>query len=252
MKLIVLSLILAITTLSNGCGIPPKFWCDSAEIAERCGVLMQCQDFYINSSPVVQVDLYYEALCPFCRDFITSQLYPTWTTLSKTGIFNTNLVPYGNAHETSDPTTGAYKYECQHGPDECTLNAVENCVMHYANNKVESYLPVINCIEASESPMTDAEKCVTKGGLSWAKVEGCANGTESNKLLHDAAVRTGRLDPPHKYVPWIVVNGAHSDEMQNAAQENLLKFVCDAYKGKKPAECAMYASSRRSFMRTYA
>jgi interferon gamma-inducible protein 30 len=34
----------------------------------------------------------------------------------------------------------------------------------------------------------------------------CFNGTLGNQLEHQMAVKTEALDPPHKYVPWIVLN----------------------------------------------
>ncbi len=33
----------------------------------------------------VQMDLYYEALCPDCTGFITKELYPVWEALKNTG-----------------------------------------------------------------------------------------------------------------------------------------------------------------------
>lgn len=41
------------------------------------------------------IDLYYETLCPGCRIFIASQLYPTWEKVPQ--LINITLVPYGNA-----------------------------------------------------------------------------------------------------------------------------------------------------------
>ena len=83
---------------SAKCNIHPKYWCQNANIRKECDVLNSCREFYSNTDPV-SIELYYESLCPFCRQFITEQLYPTWNKLLKTGIMNVTLVAYGNAVE---------------------------------------------------------------------------------------------------------------------------------------------------------
>ena len=42
--------------------------------------------------------------------------------------------------------------------------------------------------------------------------------------------KTESLDPPHNFVPWIVVDGEHDNEIQQAAMDNLLALVCKLYK----------------------
>jgi len=221
------------------CEISPKYWCDSVDVATNCGVFHLCQDhlFPSESAKPVQVDLYYEALCPFCKQFITQQLFPTWVTLYKFQMINISLVPYGNAKEQKI-SQYKYNYTCQHGPDECVLNTIENCIMNQTD--FDNYFPIINCIENSEDPIQEAKSCVKKGNLSWKKVEHCTNGSLGNRLTHEAAVKTSQLNPSHTYVPWIVVNGEHTESMQNDAQKDLLKLICDTYTGKTPKVCDTY------------
>ena len=57
-----------------------------------------------------------------------------------------------------------------------------------------------------------------------------AQGPEGNRLEHAMGAKTESLDPPHNYVPWIVVEGEHDNELQQAAMDNLLALVCKLYK----------------------
>jgi len=46
-----------------------------------------CQSALTEKAPngPVLVELYHESLCPYCREFITDQLYPTYVKLADTG-----------------------------------------------------------------------------------------------------------------------------------------------------------------------
>ena len=65
-------------------------------------------------------------------------------------------------------------------------------------------------------------------------------GAEGNELLHQFAVLTDNLVPPHRYVPHIVIDGVHDEQLQDLAQTDLLKFVCEMYSGEKPEACLVF------------
>jgi interferon gamma-inducible protein 30 len=76
----------------------------------------------INADDKVNFALYYETLCPDCRNFMTTELTRAYQ--SVLSITNISIVPYGNARETYDSTTQLYEFTCQHGAPECLGNII--------------------------------------------------------------------------------------------------------------------------------
>jgi len=147
------------------------------------------------------------------------------------------LYPYGNAHESQNPD-GSWKFECQHGTDECLGNLLEVCVMAHLDWDFNSYLPVISCMEGADNPVEAARGCVKYlSNLPFKAVKACAKGPEGNTLMHTMANKTESLEPTHKYVPWVVVQGNHTEELEQKALDDLVGLVCEMYQGKKPAQC---------------
>ena len=57
-------------------------------------------------------------------------------------------------------------------------------------------------------------------------------GVEGNSLMHEFGLKTESLNPPHNYVPWIVVNGQHNQTLQNQALTDLTGLICQTYQVK--------------------
>jgi interferon gamma-inducible protein 30 len=51
-----------------------------------------------------------------------------------------------------------------------------------------------------------------------------------NQLQHIYAVRTENLQPQHQYVPWVTINGVHTEPMEREAERDLVKLICQTYK----------------------
>ncbi|XP_013783612.1 gamma-interferon-inducible lysosomal thiol reductase-like isoform X1 [Limulus polyphemus] len=183
-------------------------------------------------APPVSLGLYYESLCPYCRQFIVGQLWPTYSHLSV--VMNLTLVPFGNAQVTKDGDK--WKFTCQHGPNECYSNIVQTCGLFYITSTKTS-LNFIQCISAADEPWQAGEKCAESLQLDWEAISTCANGTHGNNLEYEMAKKTLSLDPPHQYSPWITLNGVHTEEIQDQAQNDLFDLICETYKGEKPSAC---------------
>ncbi|KAL8589550.1 hypothetical protein ACOMHN_015936 [Nucella lapillus] len=232
-------LLLAIVGAANACRFPPRLWCDSKEIAMQCKVFDQCTESVWREeklgAPVVSFELYFESDCPYCQLFIADQLYPTFTKVGS--IMNLTLVPFGNAEEKMQGDH--WEFTCQHGKEECVGNLLETCAIHVMKGDYTRIMPFINCIESSQNyPMKAVKVCAGQHGAPLGEIMQCYNSTEGNLLEHQMAQRTDALKPSHQYVPWVVLNGVHTEKINTEATENLLKLICDTYTGPKPEACS--------------
>ncbi|MBN3289150.1 GILT reductase, partial [Polypterus senegalus] len=207
------------TALGSTCDLaqdrmPAEQWCRASNDTEP-------------PAAMVDVSLYYESLCPGCRAFLVFQLFPTWLLLSE--IMNVTLVPYGNAKEQFDGKQ--WQFTCQHGEQECLGNLIETCLMNVLLQPSE-YIPVIFCMESSEDVVNNAEACLKlyQPDVQWDTIMNCVKGDQGNKLMHANALMTDALKPPHEYVPWVTINGEHTEELQQEAMNSLHTLVCKTYK----------------------
>ncbi|XP_074834309.1 gamma-interferon-inducible lysosomal thiol reductase [Carettochelys insculpta] len=232
---------LALWALSWGdaqpaCNYPPQLWCSSRKIAVACQAEKHCPKFHLRppAPQPVALSLYYESLCPACAKFLVTQLFPTWLMLHD--ILNITLVPYGNAMEKN--VSGRWQFQCQHGEEECLGNMLETCLMYHLQD-FEQYFPVIFCMESGTSVVDNLAAClqVYAPTAKLADIQACVKGDLGNKLMHRNAQMTDALNPPHDYVPWILVNGKHTTELQGRAQSALFRMVCEMYTGEKPDAC---------------
>ncbi|XP_063003467.1 gamma-interferon-inducible lysosomal thiol reductase [Elgaria multicarinata webbii] len=222
----------------TACNYPPQLWCSSAEIARACKAEKHCALRAAAQPPrkaaPVSISLFYESLCPACRSYLVLELIPTWLMLND--IMNVTLVPYGNARETKGPTK--WEFDCQHGEDECLGNMMETCILHLLPDPLFHMLTIF-CLESSIYVSRNLQTCMKLyfPHVPLDNITNCVNGELGNKLMHQNAQLTEGLKPPHDYVPWILVNGKHTEDLQKQAQESLFKLVCSLYEANPILPC---------------
>ena len=244
---IFVSLLITGYAYPENCNGGSKYWCRNVDTAVECGVLEFCKlnnpELQVNdktkienktvTAPPIKIELYYESLCPGCRALILKQLFPTYEKLQSSGILEIGLYPYGNANEINKD--GKWYFTCQHGIVECEVNLLEACALHMLRHPTQ-FMPFIHCIESNPS-LANAKICADKLKLEWQPLSRCYKGEEGNHLQHELAVKTDALNPPHKYVPWVVANGVHTEAIQESVMSDLMHFVCETYTGVKPDAC---------------
>lgn len=178
-----------------------------------------------NDDAKVSLALYYESLCPYSANFIVNYLAKIFNN-GIIDIVDLDLVPYGNARLTANGTI-----TCQHGPNECLLNTIEACAITVWPDLTENF-KFIFCVEnlVFKRKYKEWESCFQELGLNSEAVFDCYYSGKGKKLELKYAAQTDALEPPHKYVPWVVVNGQPLYE----DYENFEAYVCNAYEGDSP------------------
>ena len=215
-------------------------------------------DTDVGGSDKVQVELYYESQCPGCREMITTSFYDAYQQDGLLDMAVIIFIPYGNAQESSssknpNPDPRPYHFKCQHGPSECIYNMIETCALDKIKCPSDQF-EFLNCIENhDENRDIDQDyydiafKCAIEANLKDAVVEEikiCSTSQEGNELEHEMAIKTEALNPPHTYVPYVVVNGVHDDDIQTDVTDSLFDYICKTYTGtKKSSNCPTTATT---------
>ncbi|CAL9137145.1 unnamed protein product [Musa textilis] len=181
-----------------------------------------------SSSPKVSLALYYETLCPYSANFIVNYLAKIFDD-GLISIVDVDLVPYGNARIRNGTIS------CQHGPYECLLNTVEACAID-ASPDLDQHFSFIYCVESLvlKRKYLEWESCFSETGVGSQAVSECYDNGHGQELELKYATQTDSLEPPHRYVPWVVVDGQPLYE----DYENFEAYICKAYSGEPPEACS--------------
>lgn len=166
--------------------------------------------------------VFYEALCPDSKFFITKQLLPAYKAAAP--IMDVILVPYGKAH-TTDEGNNNYSFECQHGLTECQGNMYHACAAEAIEDPLVR-LEVVTCmIQNNRKPKDALHRCAKQHNLeNLDLIQKCFDSNHGAELLKINGDATHALRPAVTFIPTITLDG--SQGRQASILKDLLSEIC--------------------------
>ncbi|XP_078052205.1 uncharacterized protein LOC144478310 [Augochlora pura] len=195
------------------------------------------------SKKQIDVDVYYETLCPDSKRWMQRQLRELDGEIKN--YIRLNFVPYGKASQYFDEQKNQWFFSCQHGPKECEGNKAHGCVIHAIKNgepanEVQSLSEsFVVCSMTTRSTVDECVKQLSISEKTKDAISSCIAGSLGDELFAENGKKTAALSPPLSFVPTIVINGVYSAENQSKGFNNFPKLICDNLQaGPKPIACA--------------
>jgi len=201
------------------------------------------------SSNTAKVEVYYESLCPDSIKFLNSSLREVWGDAELRKRMSLHLYPFGNGELLPEdrvskgyhfwhPTASYPLVMCQHGDSECLGNKMQACAL--ANLEASKHMPFLFCMVSygtQAGPELTSYACGTGLGVNMTTLKACATSRRGHDLLIEHGNRTldVQLHAGKRYVPYVMVNGGHSQPAENG---NLLGAICGVLDAPKPAACS--------------
>eukprot|EP01083_Nonionella_stella_P211843 765544_1 len=194
-----------------------------------------------NADAEVQLNVYFESCCSDCQNFITGAFKHAFYTPGWTNMTNITALPTGKCNETYNSNTKQYIFSCQHGSTECKGNIWMACGMStlYGMDPVKYGPFIINFMQAvinaenndiHQCPGVNMDNiaksvCNSLDSCDWNTLSQCTRSNNGNQIYHSMVAVTPYPNAIN-WVPWIVLNGQHSQQEQSSCESNVLNCTC--------------------------
>ncbi|XP_017046416.1 GILT-like protein 3 [Drosophila ficusphila] len=173
--------------------------------------------------PKLLVAIHYEALCPDSMYFIRRRLYDALVDNNWWPVTDLKLYPFGKAGFYNNTSTGQMEVFCQHGEDECELNALHACIIETLDTRTAFNL--IFCMLRSYSNQLD--HCSRSMGLNVSKAKDCKASRKTPEILAPYGKETLKLGL--SFVPSIVFENDFDPYGQSSIRYNFDRHFCKQY-----------------------
>ncbi|KAJ6640727.1 GILT-like protein 1 [Pseudolycoriella hygida] len=179
----------------------------------------------ISASNKLQIDIYYETLCPYSNKFFNEQFAPAYDTFKNYIVVR--FVPSGSAEIINNGES----FQCQHGPRECEGNAFHSCVLNYLHNDQDAQVKFITekrCQinkRVRNVPLHN-NRCLLAINLLGLHVSDCMSGPKRRELQLSAGKETLSIEGL-RFVPTVVYNKEFDLEKAEDSTDDFRRIVCE-------------------------
>ncbi|CAI6365006.1 unnamed protein product [Macrosiphum euphorbiae] len=176
------------------------------------------------SKHIVEIEVYYEALCGDSVKFVSNQLLPTFNKLSK--FINVVFVPFAQGNISTN-TDNSFNLTCRRDK-ECDADKVHACGIHKIKDS-EQLIKFVNCslTEAfnNSNKTVPIDVCGKNSNIESAvitEITNCTNSTESYPWLQEYMNKSSAAHV--KFVPKVLINKNSTEDFSTTV--TFMNAVC--------------------------
>ncbi|KAH8312537.1 hypothetical protein KR044_011285, partial [Drosophila immigrans] len=178
------------------------------------------------SLPRLPLAVHYEALCPDSMYFMRRRLHDALYDNDWWPRVDLKLYPFGKANFYNNTALKRMEVYCQHGEQECELNALHACVLETL--ELQPAFQLINCMLRSYGNQMD--ECAGHLKLDVTAAKQCKQDRKTPDILMPYGKETLALQL--SFVPSIVFDSQFEPYEQSSIRYNFEAHFCRQYERK--------------------
>ncbi|XP_050509363.1 GILT-like protein 1 [Diabrotica virgifera virgifera] len=200
---------------------------------------LACAGLSTQTSPEVNLTIYYETYCGPSRQMIEDILIPAYAKLGD--ILKLNLVSYGGAMYMIH-SNGSIEFKCSHGHYECFVNRIHACAINLSPPQAQ-LLKFIECdlrksmFNTNDELLEFAKECADDSNLPYDDIEQCVNGSLGDEVLLSFADEQAKAIPNPYYSPDFRFFDIFESNQDIFTVEAFIQHTCSFIEGEKPTVC---------------